>query len=174
MQVIRCNYCGNRAVDLKFSYEKNRLHPKKKGKFYCSVDCYYIENVGINLFFTVYMFVCGFVLIPFWILFLRNAIKGIKLRRRTDYKKERIVYTCYYCHAEINEIPEGKGVCMSCGEIIHYCDLCQKHIFAGDKILQLEPCGHIFHKGELLDWVDNNKICPKCTAAVDFVDIEPE
>ena len=63
---------------------------------------------------------------------------------------------------------------MSCGEIIHFCDLCHTHIYSGAEILQLEPCGHIFHKGELLDWIDNNKVCPKCAAEVDFVDIEPE
>jgi len=24
------------------------------------------------------------------------------------------------------------------------------------------------------DWIDNNKVCPKCAAEVDFVDLEPE
>ncbi len=150
------------------------MYSRKVNKFYCSEDCYFIDNVGLNLFSAVITFILALPLFPFWIIPLRFAIRGIKLRRKTDYTKRNNTKLCFYCQSEITEIPEGKGVCMGCGEIIHYCDLCQNHIFARDKILQLEPCGHIFHKGELLDWIDNNKVCPKCAAEVDFVDIEPE
>lgn len=173
MPVIRCNYCGNREIDPKFLNPRSR-YARKVDKFYCSEDCYYLDNVGLNIRTTIFAFILLTPLIPVWIVSLRYAIRGIKLRRKADYTKRKKTKLCFYCQSEIAEIPEGKGVCMSCGEIIHFCDLCKMHIFSGDEILQLEPCGHIFHKGELLDWVDNNKVCPKCAAEVDFVDLEPE
>ena len=173
MPVIRCNYCGNREIDSKFLNPRSR-YARKVDKFYCSEDCYYLNNVGLNIRTTIFAFILLTPLIPVWIVSLRYAIRGIKLRRKADYTKRKKTKLCFYCQSEIAEIPEGKGVCMSCGEIIHFCDLCKMHIFSGDEILQLEPCGHIFHKSELLDWVDNNKVCPKCAAEVDFVDLEPE
>jgi len=88
MQVIRCNYCGNREIDPKFS-KQNSKYVRKVDKFYCSDDCYYIENVGLNLFSAISYFVLVLPLFPFWIIPLRFAIRGIKLRRKTDYGKRK-------------------------------------------------------------------------------------
>ena len=94
--------------------------------------------------------------------------------RRAKKLVEKERKRCFYCNSAFSNLPVSKSVCMSCGEMIHYCDIYQTHIFHGDKILQLEPCGHIFHKNELLDWIDSNNVCPKCAEEVEFVDVKPE
>ncbi|MCK5140851.1 MAG: hypothetical protein KAQ70_01540, partial [Candidatus Heimdallarchaeota archaeon] len=38
----------------------------------------------------------------------------------------------------------------------------------------VEPCGHIFHRSELLDWSEENSVCPKCREKIELVDYEPE
>jgi len=172
MTVTRCNHCGKREIDPKISKPQSAFYLKRKNTYYCSKDCYRIDNVGLNLAYLPFWLI--FLVYPFWIVSIIHIIKGIKLRKAINYKHSKKTKLCFYCQSVITEIPEGKGVCMTCGEMINFCDLWQKHIFSGDEILQLEPCGHIFHKGELLDWIDSNKVCPKCTAEVDFVDIEPE
>lgn len=172
MSVIRCTHCGSREIDPKISNSHTAFYLKRKNTYYCSKDCYRIDNVGLNLAYLPLWLIMP--IYPFWITCIIHIVKGTKLRKAINYKQSKKIKLCFYCQSEIADIPEGKGVCMGCGEIIHFCDLCQKHIFSGDEILQLEPCGHIFHKGELLDWIDNNKVCPKCAAEVDFVDIEPE
>jgi hypothetical protein len=178
MHVARCKRCGKREIDPK--YLNSRLYlgtasPTGKTRYYyCSEYCYTIENAGENLVFSIFMFFLGFIVIPFWAFYLNLALKGFKHRRELGNWKEKQPDYCFHCQAEITETPKGKGVCMSCGEIIHFCDICQEHIFHGDTILQLEPCGHIFHKNELLDWIDSNNICPKCAVEVEFVDVKPE
>ena len=43
-----------------------------------------------------------------------------------------------------------------------------------EKVLKLEPCGHIFHNKELLKWIEDNKQCPKCKGTMNFVDVNPD
>ena len=39
------------------------------------------------------------------------------------------------------------------------CDICQETL---DKKICKVPCGHIFHKHCLVDWMRHNNHCPKC------------
>ncbi len=82
---------------------------------------------------------------------------------------------CFYCKSKIDfSNSEDQIICMSCGNKIPFCDLCDDYIESEAEILQLEPCGHIFHKKELLEWVKSNKICSKCQVTMTFVDVSPD
>ena len=85
------------------------------------------------------------------------------------------IIQCFYCKSKIDfSNSEEKIICMGCGNKIPFCDLCDDYIVSEAAILQIEPCGHIFHKEELLEWTKENKICPKCHEEMDYVDVSPD
>ena len=165
---LRCEICGNKISEVNINtMGGSRFKPK----LYCSRDCYYIGEISTNCVFTFFFLI---LFPPFFPLFLYYWIKGVILRNRRNKEAESKKNLCFYCNKEIKELHEGKNVCMSCGNPIHFCDLCKKHIFVNEKTLQVEPCGHIFHRSELLDWSEENSVCPKCREKIELVDYEPE
>ena len=162
---LRCEVCGKKVENLR-RMGGWRFNPR----VYCSKDCFYIGDIDVHIFMTFSMILFP----PFLPLFLYYWIKGEKLRKQRRIELESRKKLCFYCSNEIVDLKEGKNICMSCGNSIHFCDLCQKHIFANEEILQVEPCGHIFHRSEFLDWSEKKSICPKCGEKVELVDYEPE
>jgi len=111
---------------------------------------------------------------PFAIVCILNSIRGFKLKRKREKLKALEKTLCFYCGKEVETSSKAKTVYMNCGEIVHYCDLCQEHILFKDKVLQIEPCGHIFHKDELLEWTEKNDVCPRCGVKIEFVNFQPD
>jgi hypothetical protein len=143
-------------------------------KHYCSKKC---RTIGSEKYYLL-MFWLTFILMiwfpPMWIpllIFWRRSVKARKLWEEELESKQKL---CYYCQANLESLKEEKNICMGCGNPVHYCDLCQNHIFSGEEILQVELCGHVFHKSELLDWSEVNKTCPKCGEKIELIDYSPE
>ena len=58
---------------------------------------------------------------------------------------------CLYCEAKLVDVEdEGPIVCLNCGKKAPYCEVCKNIIIAGEKIVQVTPCNHIFHKNHIL------------------------
>ena len=167
--VLRCIACGSKDIDLTIQTIRTTIP-----RLYCSKECMYIGEIQNHSLFGLLFFVVFFPILPVWIYFFIEARKGIKLKRQRKKQKARMRLLCYHCGKEIEMLTAGKSVCMHCGELVHFCDLCQKHILFDDETMQIEPCGHLFHKEELLEWSEKNNICPKCSVKIEFIDFQPE
>ena len=169
--VVRCRTCGSKDVDLtktvNWRYEKTP-------RLYCSETCQLIGDRDKYNFWFWYSFILLLPILPLWIYYLSKLIKGYRLESQRDKLFEPAKSLCYSCGKELAKLVGKKNVCMHCGEIIHFCNLCQKHILYNEDVLQIEPCGHIFHKAELLEWTEEKKICPKCSVNIEFIDFNPE
>ena len=107
---------------------------------------------------------------------LRNKIKEEESYNKSEsIEKKKDRFTCFFCGTLITlKSGEDPVVCMTCGNKLLYCDLCNNYISKNEKVLKLEPCGHIFHNKELLKWIEDNKQCPKCKGTMNFVDVNPD
>ncbi len=162
---IRCRVCGRKVGDLR-RMGGSKIFPR----VYCSKDCRLIGDLDYNISaIFLYLLIPPLLPIPIYLV-----IKGRKLKKQREREIEEKKNLCFYCKKEVGKLQEGKNLCMSCGNPINFCDLCQKHVFANEKTLQVEPCGHIFHKSEFLDWSEENTVCPKCGDKVELVDYDPE
>ncbi len=165
---LKCELCGKKVENLK-KMGGFRWDPR----IYCSRECQLIGDIDVNrlLFIVLIVSLVGIYVFPIPLYLWR---KGIKLKKQRAIELKNKQNFCFYCKKEVSDLQKGKNICMSCGNPIHYCDLCQKHVFANEDTLQVEPCGHIFHRNELLDWSEENSVCPKCGEKVELVDYEPE
>ena len=181
----KCRICDNEVSIDWFGREKK----------YCSSRCYTKDNAGILAILAIVIPIT-FISIGVWLitkfgyplssvialLFILGAtavftfgiqsIFGFRFRKEDKKREKARIKNCFYCSMEMEVRSEEKAVCMSCGNQLPFCDLCHKYIEFKEEISQLEPCGHIFHKTELLDWTKENKTCPKCNAEIDFVDLK--
>ncbi|MHA2309640.1 MAG: hypothetical protein ACXABJ_10205 [Candidatus Heimdallarchaeaceae archaeon] len=88
----------------------------------------------------------------------------MKIRREISRKK----FYCFYCRYDVTlSSKQGSLLCNSCGNKVLYCSLCSKIINPGEDIARIKPCNHIYHKSELLDFVEDEKHCPKCKGRID-------
>jgi len=142
-----------------------------KVKYYCSKECTLIGAAGEYLVLAILFL---FLFPPYTIYYLIKWKNGSKLRNLRNKEMEIKENLCFYCSVKIKELNDGKNICMSCGNIIPFCDLCQKHIFVDEITLQVEPCGHIFHRSEFLDWSEENSVCPKCGEKIELVDYDSD
>lgn len=164
--VVRCRVCNSKDVVL----EIRPFLRTDKNKLYCSRKCELIDNYKLySVVGIIYL-----IIPPMGIIMIIKAIKGFSYSRKRKRQKALEKTLCYHCGKEVKILGKGKIVCMHCGELIHFCDLCQKHILFKEPSLQIEPCGHIFHKDELLEWTEKNDICPKCSVKIEFVDFQPD
>ncbi|MHA1200371.1 MAG: RING finger domain-containing protein [Candidatus Heimdallarchaeaceae archaeon] len=78
---------------------------------------------------------------------------------------------CYYCSSdETLSADEQIHFCMKCGKELLICEICGKFVNHKERTLKLEPCQHIFHRKELLDWMEQSDECPKCQVLIESVD----
>ena len=67
---------------------------------------------------------------------------------------------------------EGPIVCLNCGKKAPYCEICKNIIVAGQKIVQVIDCGHIFHKEHIQEWIKVKGTCPVCKEKINEESIE--
>jgi hypothetical protein len=171
--VVKCKTCGSRDVDLhigKFEFLNQRIT-----RTYCSKECQLIGDYQEYLLSTIIAFIIP-PLQPIAIYYFIRTIQSRKLKKKREENPKLYMNLCYHCGEELDDLnqDEGKSVCMHCGNLVHFCDLCDEYILFKQETLQIEPCGHIFHKKELLEWTEKNSVCPKCTIDIEFVDFKPE
>ena len=95
------------------------------------------------------------------------SVFGFVSKARINREIAQKQYYCMFCGDNITEITKkGALVCMKCGNKTPFCNLCNKIINQHEDITIIKPCGHIFHRDELLDWAEENKNCPKCNGKI--------
>ena len=92
-------------------------------------------------------------------------------------KEERIYFTksvgkkpekqqevrCFKCQGELATTGrEGPLICDNCGSKVPICDICKNLIIAGQKIMQVKGCEHLFHKEHIIEWINARGTCPLC------------
>lgn len=53
-----------------------------------------------------------------------------------------------------------------------YCSICLDSLEAGELVRQLQPCGHLFHKNHIDEWISRKDTCPLCRSQVYLCDSE--
>lgn len=70
---------------------------------------------------------------------------------------------CYHCNALLEEVEDGGPiVCLNCGKKTRTCEICKGYMVAGEDLIYILECGHIFHKKHFLEWMKVKRICPTC------------
>lgn len=191
--IPRCVVCGSREIATKYLSSRS-------GKFYCSKECMLIANsrrlLSVGFFLLFGTLVIGIYLLnlvisenelsliiapilifglggSFSLWLLVNAIKGRKLTKERGLESEIVTYSCVFCNHEYDKRIFGAPTkCQNCGKESPFCDICYDYIFSGEPVYQIQNCGHIFHKAELSDYLENEEICPKCKQKVKSIDLE--
>ena len=185
---LLCQICGDR---IKLPKKRKGLL-SNLGQFvstkYCSVRCQF-ANLRYILLAIGVIFIAAYVAIgiplyqndpDLWWLFiimfplpfigLIGLIGGlISLNIYITIKKrlKQEQFYCYNCGYNITHSSnEGSLLCDSCGNKVLYCSFCSKIINSQEQIAVIKPCNHVFHKGELLDYVEDNYSCPKCQGEI--------
>ncbi|NPD90319.1 MAG: hypothetical protein HGN29_16525 [Asgard group archaeon] len=122
----------------------------------------------LSYFFYILMAAGFLTALPFAIMSLRGFINFKEEKQRKLFEKNY----CIYCGEEL-ERPSDAGplVCMRCGKKTPICGICNGRIEKEEEVFKATPCGHIFHRRELLDWLESNNICPVCKEKISEVDI---
>jgi hypothetical protein len=180
-----CKICENR---FKVQKKKHFFDNKFVSTTYCSFRCQFASFrfflLPAGLFFFIAYFAIAFPLFnrdsDLWFLFiimfpiiffaLILIVAGLisiviysRIRRELKLKK----YHCFYCGYDVTlSSKKGSLLCDSCGNKVLYCNLCSKIINPNEEIARIKPCNHIFHKSELLDFVEEEKYCPKCKSNI--------
>ena len=191
--IPRCVVCGSREITTKYFSSSSR-------KFYCSKECMLIANrkrllyvsifiIFITLFIGIYLlylvismnelslifapiFVFGLGIV-FGLRLFVQSIKARNLAVERNFVSENIIYSCIFCNHEYDKRIFGAPTeCQNCGKESPFCDICYEYIFSGKPVYQIQNCGHIFHKSDLLDYLENEEICPKCKQKISSVDLE--
>ena len=191
--IPRCFVCGSRDVTTKYFIPS-------KGRFFCSKECMLITNsarmilVGIlacfifsagGIFFLMLVLIRDELILSilpavwfgidifFGPIFIIRGIKGRNLSKTRGYEFEKTIYSCLFCDHEYKKrIYGGPTKCVNCGEESPFCDLCFNYIFSKHTVFQIQDCGHIFHKRELLDYLENKEICPKCRNQINSINLK--
>jgi len=190
--IPRCVVCGNRDVSTK--YLSNRSN-----KFYCSKECMLVENsekqLIVSIVFILIPAIPGILLtivflnrselflipvtismifigVPIGLFLIIQGLKGKKLKKQRNLISTTSSYSCMFCGHEYDKrIYGGPTICLNCGKESPFCDICYDYIFSGKPVYRLQDCGHIFHKTDLLDYLENNDICPKCKQQISSIDL---
>jgi DNA-directed RNA polymerase subunit RPC12/RpoP len=113
-----------------------------------------------------------FMGLPVGLILLIQSLKGKKLKKQRNLPSATSSYSCIFCGHEYDKrIYGGPTNCLKCGKESPFCDICYDYIFFGKPVYLLQDCGHIFHKTELLDHLENNDICPKCKQKISSIDL---
>ena len=185
---LLCQVCGERIKIPK--KQKRSFFPRSNmiSTKYCSIRCqvssYRYFLLGIGFFFlAVYLgisiplfknnsdlWILFVAMFPVMVLGLIGLISGLitlaihsSIIKRVKQKR----FYCYFCGYDITySSKEGSLVCNSCGNKVLYCNFCSKIINPNEEIAVIKPCNHVFHKGELLDYVEESYTCPKCQGEI--------
>ncbi|NPD88603.1 MAG: hypothetical protein HGN29_07755 [Asgard group archaeon] len=190
--IPRCAVCGNRSVTTKYFNSRTR-------KLYCSKECMQISNRKSFLYVSIFMIVVtlaggisAFILlreqdlilsiaplivigfgVPFSLYLFTQYLKGRQLVKSRSIESENIIYSCLFCNHEYeNRIFGAPTICQKCGKESPFCDICYEYIFAGKPVYQIQNCGHIFHKTDLLDYLENEETCPKCKQEISSINLK--
>ncbi|MHA1199401.1 MAG: RING finger domain-containing protein, partial [Candidatus Heimdallarchaeaceae archaeon] len=69
--------------------------------------------------------------------------------RKQDKKNPPLKY-------DISEVEEDSD------ENIPICSICKEPVNLEEKHSEIEPCGHLFHRDHLAQWISENEDCPEC------------
>ena len=186
---LLCKVCGERIT-----LPKNRRRsffrvPNVISTKYCSIRCqvssyrYFLLGIGI-FFLGTYLgisiplfmndsdlwilFVAMFPLIVVGLMALIGGFIALIVYTRIKKRIKQKRYYCYFCRYDITTTSkEGSLVCNSCGNKVLYCNFCSKIINPREEIAVIKPCNHVFHKGELLDYVEESYTCPRCRGEIE-------
>ncbi|MHA1345358.1 MAG: RING finger domain-containing protein [Candidatus Heimdallarchaeaceae archaeon] len=178
---LRCKVCNDmiRIKEQKFGFVDSK---------YCSLRCRFISmrfpmliaglvtlgaylGISLPLFYSDddlwFLFVVMFPIIFLGLIFIGVSIGGFISKVRKNQELARRQTYCMFCGDNITDITsKGALVCMKCGNKTPFCNLCNKIINQYEDIVIIKPCGHVFHRVELLDWAEENKNCPKCKGKI--------
>ena len=187
----KCKICGSDVSDKQLT--------ASRGKRYCSRRCnwtgeaksYRNGAIGSTFLFIALGLVTGYYTLSggeyfvYWIGFMfigpgiliglvSGAISliGYDYRREDAEKKGKEERTCIHCGKEVYN-PEDKGpvICMNCGKKTPICVICGKIISNNKEIYEMEPCGHMGHKLEILELLETKADCPLCGERIEKIDL---
>lgn len=122
------------------------------------------------LAFTFIVFGCFSAL-----LFGLMSLTGYRSRKRDREKEELNIQRCIHCGAKIDTFTDkGPIICMNCGMKSPVCVICGKIIQKSEKVYEIEPCGHIGHKMEVLELLETGSKCPLCGEVISKIDVHLE
>ena len=129
--------------------------------FGVSLPVYYSDNDSWIFFVAFFPFIfLGLISLVF-------SIGGFITKAKKNQEMAQRQYYCMFCGDNITKITsKGALVCMKCGNKTPFCNLCDRLINQHEDITIIKPCGHVFHRDELLDWAEENKNCPKCKGKI--------
>ena len=152
---LRCRFVGMRITMLVGGLFFLILYFGMILPLYYSADDLWVFLVAFSPFIFF-----GFIL-------LGLSIMGFVSKTKKNQEMAKKQYYCMFCGNNITEITsKGALVCMRCGNKTPFCNLCNKIINQNEDITIIKPCGHVFHRDELLDWAEENKYCPKCKGEI--------
>jgi DNA-directed RNA polymerase subunit RPC12/RpoP len=186
----RCKICG--------SYVSDKKLVAYRGQRYCSRRCSWQGNARMYLFITIFnliiWFTVGLVMgyalndfsefhlgvgftfigpgILFVLIFGYISFMGYRYRKLDRDKEKKKEHKCIHCGEKI-EKPQDKGpaVCMNCGKKTPVCVICGKNIEKEEEVYEMEPCGHIGHKLEVLNLLETGAQCPLCDERIEKIDL---
>ncbi|MCE7748160.1 MAG: hypothetical protein GPJ51_07165 [Candidatus Heimdallarchaeota archaeon] len=184
---LHCPVCEERVKIPKKRRGKFFLGPYVSTK-YCSIRCQFSNYryflISFGLFFLGAYLAIGLPLYRndpdlWWLFIIMFSLPFIGLigligvfitpsiyRRIKKKLRERRFY-CFFCGYDItSSSKEGSLLCNSCGNKVIFCNLCFKIVNPQEEIAVIKPCNHAFHKGELLDHVDESNTCPRCKGEI--------
>ncbi len=180
-----CKVCEER---IKLKKPKSFFDSRFSSTKYCSFRCQFANlrflllplglfflaayiGIGLPLFFNDndlwWLFVIMFPLIVFGLILSIAGLVSIIIHSRIKKKLKEKRFYCFYCGYDITfTSKEGSLLCNSCGNKVLFCNLCSKIVNPNEQIAIIKPCNHIFHKNELLDFVEEGNYCPKCRGEI--------
>ena len=189
---LRCEVCGSKDIDQKL------VTPRSK-YYFCSKRCRNIKYANRFLFtgflmsamvgVGIFGIIAGvswdsFELITVGIFsllmgggfsgyFFTLGIKGKQASKGKEDDQDDKRYGCLFCGQEYSKRVYGAPTyCSECGKPSPFCDICYQYVFHGEEAVQFEDCGHIFHKSDAFDWLEENMLCPKCKEKVNKINLK--
>jgi DNA-directed RNA polymerase subunit RPC12/RpoP len=122
-------------------------------------------NMDRDLWF---LFVIMIPIIFLAIVLIIAGIVSLVAYTQIKYRIKQKKYYCFFCGFDLTTTSkEGSLLCNSCGNKVLFCNLCSKIINPREEIVLVKPCNHVFHKVELLDFVEEENHCPKCKRSIE-------
>ena len=185
---LRCKVCNERikVKKRKFGYVDSSKHCSHRCQFIASrvvlligglanLGAYF--GISVPLYYSYdnssLFFIVSFPLLLLGLILLGLGIGGFVNKASNDQDIAQRQYYCMFCGDNITEITsKGALMCMRCGNKTPFCNICNKIINQHEDITIIKPCGHVFHRDELLDWAEENKFCPKCNGKIKELSFE--
>ena len=131
--------------------------------------------IPVNIsFLEIWLFsTAKVILLPSAILFTVKAIRKSKITKQEKLLTSKKIWRCLYCQEDLEQTGDlDITTCQNCGNKIPICAMCNDSIFSEDKVYQLKPCNHLFHKVCMYEWIAENQKCPICEERIKEVSID--